>query len=196
MKKREGFTSRELQAQERRAQLIDTALDVFAAKGLDAATIKDLAEAAGVAQGLLYHYFRSKEELLWAVVERHGFADELTQILTTSHDRPAEQVLTEVVQGFYGLVTRKDKLVRVVLRESQTNPEIAQRFRALIRAGVELLSRYLAARVAVGELRPHNPEVVGRSLMYSTVMVYLTRGPAPTYLPELVDLALHGIKAQ
>jgi TetR/AcrR family transcriptional regulator, cholesterol catabolism regulator len=61
---------RRQRAEARRVQLIDTALEVFAAKGFDAATVKDLSEAAGVAEGLLYHYFRSKEDLLRAALER------------------------------------------------------------------------------------------------------------------------------
>jgi Bacterial regulatory proteins, tetR family len=44
--------TRRRQAQERREQLIDTALEVFAAKGLENATVKDLSEAAGVGAGL------------------------------------------------------------------------------------------------------------------------------------------------
>ena len=41
------------QAEARRAQLIDTAQDVFAARGLEAATVKDLSDTARIAQGLL-----------------------------------------------------------------------------------------------------------------------------------------------
>src|SRR5579871_543324 len=51
------MTRRTQQAEERREQLIDTALRVFAEKGWDATSIPDLARAAGVAQGLMYHYF-------------------------------------------------------------------------------------------------------------------------------------------
>src|SRR4029453_9176360 len=87
-------------AEARRLQLIDTALDVFAAKGLEAATIKDLSDAAGVAQGLLYQYFRSKEELLEAVLQRHYFLPEIRRITSPDRDRPAAEVLLEVALGF------------------------------------------------------------------------------------------------
>src|SRR5947207_13797278 len=56
-------TRRAAQARGRRAQLLDAALALFAAQGFERATIKDLSEAAGVAQGLVYHYFRGKDEL-------------------------------------------------------------------------------------------------------------------------------------
>src|SRR5258708_28607943 len=93
-------SSRRRQAEERRAQLLATALDVFAAKGLDGATVKDLSDAAGVAQGLLYHYFRSKEELLQAVLDEHYFLPELRRIAAPDRDRPAAEVLVELALGF------------------------------------------------------------------------------------------------
>lgn len=49
-------------------QILDSALDVFAHKGFHSATINDIAQKAGVAMGLLHHYFSSKEELLSHIV--------------------------------------------------------------------------------------------------------------------------------
>lgn len=49
-------------------QILDAALDVFAHKGFHSATITDIAKKAGIAKGLLYHYFNSKEELLYHIV--------------------------------------------------------------------------------------------------------------------------------
>lgn len=48
--------------QQRVIQILDAALDVFAHKGFHSATIADIAQKAGVAKGLLYHYYNSKEE--------------------------------------------------------------------------------------------------------------------------------------
>ena len=49
---------------DRRQELLDAAVRVFARKGFRAARVGDIAEEAGVAHGLLYHYFRSKDEVL------------------------------------------------------------------------------------------------------------------------------------
>lgn len=54
--------------QQRVKQIADAALEIFAHKGYHSATIADIAIKAGVAKGLLYHYFRSKEELLYHIV--------------------------------------------------------------------------------------------------------------------------------
>src|SRR5258707_10633125 len=86
-------TRRELQAQERRNQLIDAALALFAEKGLDSTTIKDLAARVGVAQGLIYHYFVRKEDLLVAVIERHNFIGEMAEVFLAAGGRPVREAL-------------------------------------------------------------------------------------------------------
>ena len=63
------MTARSQQAQRRREELIDAALAVFGAKGIDGASIKDIAVAASVTPGLLYHYFDSKEDLVALILD-------------------------------------------------------------------------------------------------------------------------------
>lgn len=55
-----------------RAHLLDAALRTFAAHGYEGASVRQIADEAGVAPGLLYHYFASKEALLQALFERSG----------------------------------------------------------------------------------------------------------------------------
>lgn len=55
---------------ERRRQIMDAALKIFAQKGLAATMISDIAAACDLSYGLIYHYFHDKEELYLALVER------------------------------------------------------------------------------------------------------------------------------
>ncbi|HWI66464.1 MAG TPA: TetR/AcrR family transcriptional regulator [Symbiobacteriaceae bacterium] len=190
------MTSREIQAEARRNQLIDTALTVFAEKGVENATTKDLAEAAGVAQGLMYHYFRSKEDLLLAVMEKHGFMPDLRRILAVGHDRPAAAVLLEIALGFQAMLENRQPLVRVVFREAWTNPDVGRVLGGMIHEAAEGIARYLAARVAAGELRPHNPDVAARTFLHSIFMANLTRVPMAIYIPEMVENVLKGLEAR
>ena len=187
---------RERQAEERRNQLVDVSLRLFAEKGFERTTIKDISEVAGVAQGLIYHYFASKDELLFAAVDRHGFRPELRRILSASYERPAGEVLLEIATGFSALLMEKDDLVRVFFRESQVNPEVGKRLANVVSEGVGLLARYLAARIAVGELRPHEPEVTARTLLYTVQMLHLTGMSADDFLPAMVENLLRGIEAE
>lgn len=63
-----------------RNAILDSAMNVFAEKGLHAATVSNVAEAAGLAKGTLYIYFESKDALTTAIVNRH-FASISQQIL-------------------------------------------------------------------------------------------------------------------
>jgi AcrR family transcriptional regulator len=175
----------------RRHQLIDAALALFAEKGYENATIKDLAEACGVAPGLVYHYFDSKEDLLLAVFEKHGFAAEMERVLLPSFDKPASEVLMQVVQGYHDLLVERESFVRMIVREAMTNPELEARWTAMCNTGVQTLARYLAARVAAGELRPHDTEISARMLTHPVVVMRLTGGKGE--LSSIVSCLLDGI---
>lgn len=54
---------------ERREQILTAALKLFASKGLAAARMSDLSKSTGISQGLVYHYYRSKEELFTSLVD-------------------------------------------------------------------------------------------------------------------------------
>ncbi|WP_420422401.1 TetR/AcrR family transcriptional regulator [Simkania sp.] len=56
--------------QERKMEIIDAAHDLFQEKGYDTVTMQDVMNQLGIAKGTIYHYFRSKEELLEVVIEK------------------------------------------------------------------------------------------------------------------------------
>lgn len=74
--------------QEKRELILETALEVFATHGYHGASISTIANHAGIAKGLIYNYFDSKEELLKAILQkgiediRYVFNDSLRTVLT------------------------------------------------------------------------------------------------------------------
>jgi AcrR family transcriptional regulator len=189
-------TRRDQQAEERRQQLLDTALVLFAQRGFENTSIKDLSEAAGVAQGLVYHYFPSKEAVLFAILEQRNFRPELRRLLEVAPERPAMEVLQEVASRLLALLAEREYFMRIVLREMQINPQVADLLQQRIQDGVELLAAYLDTRIQAGELRPHDPRVTARALFYTVVMLHLTHTADTGFLPAFVSTLLHGIKAR
>ena len=57
------MTDRSIAQEEKRKLILDSAVRVFARRGYHGSRVGDIAEEAGVAHGLLYHYFASKEEV-------------------------------------------------------------------------------------------------------------------------------------
>jgi AcrR family transcriptional regulator len=183
---------RDQHAEERRNQLIDVALELFAEKGWENTSVKDLAEVGGVAPGLIYHYFSSKEDLLLAVFDKHSFMSDLGKLLAPATEQPASVVLLDVARAYYKLLSKKDPFVRMFLREAMTNPEFEKRWIDQCNMAVEMLSKYLDARVTAGELRPHNTHISARMLIHPIAILRLTGGGIEE-VADLVQCLLEGI---
>jgi AcrR family transcriptional regulator len=166
--------TRKDQAEERRIQILDIALEVFAAKGFAGTSVKDIAGAAGISQGLMYHYYPSKEALLEATIEYHGFLPQLRQILNNNKERSIKEVVTEIAENFLTLLDKKRTLVRLLVSEIQVNPEVRNAWADICREGSSLLQEYLEAFVQKGELRRHNTEVTARMIFNIIFMYHFT----------------------
>lgn len=186
-------TRRQEQARERREHLIESALSVFAERGVRGASVKDLSEAAGVANGLLYHYFRDKQDLLRAVVERNDFVPEMRQALRAQDGRPVREVLTAFLGRFAELLAANDRMVRLYVREAQTDARVRERWLEMVTTGAEAVAEYLRAQVAAGKLRPHDTSVAAVSLLHTVFMAHLTGIPRGEYTERLAEHLLDGI---
>jgi AcrR family transcriptional regulator len=186
-------TGRRAQAQWRRERLLDAALATFVDKGIDGATVKDITAAAGVTQGLLYHYFDDKDALVQAILEERGFLPELRRLLTEPPGRPAAVVLPALAAGFRRLLADHAELVTLFFAAARANPIVRADLQAFVTEGQQLLADYLAARVAVGELRPHDTRTAAQ-LLLSTLAIGQVTG-SDTDPAAVVELLLHGLTA-
>jgi AcrR family transcriptional regulator len=189
-------SKRERQAEQRRNQLIDTALTLFAEHGIEATRVSDIAQRAGVAQGLLYHYFPSKDALLAAIIERHGPLRMLADVLETPTDRPARETLLTLGMRLYALAQERRTLLQLIVREIIWRPETRGVGMAVREQALTMLARYLQSRVAAGELRPHDSLVVGQTLASAIIVVVFAQLPVDPYITGAIDVILQGISAQ
>jgi TetR/AcrR family transcriptional regulator, cholesterol catabolism regulator len=166
---------RTVQAEERRLQILDVALTVFASHGFNGTSIKDIAEAAGISQGLMYHYFASKEILLEEVVKQHSFLPQLKLILIDAKKHPVDKVFDEIANKFLEMLDSKSKLVRIFVQEIASNPAVFNAWSNLCREGVILLQDYLDYGVSRGELKPQKTEVTARCLFGMLFMYHFTQ---------------------
>jgi AcrR family transcriptional regulator len=184
---------RRAQAQWRRQRLLDAALATFVDKGIDGATVKDITAAAGVTQGLLYHYFDGKDALLLAILQERGFLPQLRRLLAGAPDRPAHVVLPELAAGFRRLLAQHADLVALFFAAGRANTAIRAGRQRFVAEGQQLLADYLTTRVAAGELRPHDTRTTAQ-LLLSTVALGQVTG-ADTDPAAVVDVLLHGLAA-
>jgi TetR/AcrR family transcriptional regulator, cholesterol catabolism regulator len=195
--------SRKIQAEESRLRILDTALLVFAEKGFTRTTIKDIADAAGISSGLMYHYFPGKKELLSATIEHHSFLPELRRILTGQENLPGGQVLKEIAGKFLNTLDAKKSLVKILIRDVAYDPKYSDAWTKLCQEGVSLLQKYIEGCIKRGEFRPHNAEVTARSMLATIVMFHFTREVFKSsqvtrseYIEEVFNNTLKGIEAK
>jgi AcrR family transcriptional regulator len=185
--------SRREQAEWRRERLLDAALEVFVDKGIDRASVKDIAHAAGATPGLLYHYFDGKEALLATLLQERTFLPTLRRQLAAAGGRSATEVLPQMVRNYREVLAQNQGLISLFFSASSTNQHVRAAMAEFVAEGQRLLTEYLDARVAAGELREHDTRLFAQTLLAS---VAASRHMGADTDPEqLVDLLINGTAA-
>ena len=122
-------TVRQRMAAARREQILETALKLFAERGFDATSTRQIAKEVGVAEGLIFHYFPTKASLLTAILEdrlegRRAFRTRLRPLLDDAGGKPAPEVLGAVASGWLATLRRDEEFIVVLFAAAQTNPEV------------------------------------------------------------------------
>jgi TetR/AcrR family transcriptional regulator, fatty acid metabolism regulator protein len=103
--------------QDKRKRILDAAIRVFAEHGYHGARVGDIAEDAGVAHGLLYHYFSSKDEVLRTIfVENWGELIGRFRTVAASEE-PADEKLEGIAKILLRTWRNDSALVTVMVRE-------------------------------------------------------------------------------
>lgn len=107
-----------------RERILQSAIDTFSQYGFDKTRMEDIAEAAKLAKGTLYLYFKSKEDLFYAICERdlNKLKDQLSNMFTTKQD-----FLSDVGMFYdnYRKMTHDgEKVIIEALAESSRNPKL------------------------------------------------------------------------
>jgi AcrR family transcriptional regulator len=127
------LTERGTAAEEKRRVILDAAARVFARKGFHTSRVGDIAEEAGVAHGLLYHYFASKDEVLETIFREHwGALLDRVHAAEETGDDPVEQ-LRAIANAMFSAWLREPDVVRVVIREIARTEEISEHVGQLVR---------------------------------------------------------------
>jgi AcrR family transcriptional regulator len=188
-------TQRNLQAENRRNQLLDIALVLFAERGIENVSIKTLATEAQVAQGLIYYYFESKEALLAAVFQRENPFPQVRAIIEQISGLPVQEGLLQFTRGLALLMPEKRNIFRIMLREL-----ISPRTHLLIQAlpsqeeAIKQLMQYFQERINAGELKPHQPDIPIQMLISSFLISLVAEQPLELLGPQLVETILDGIR--
>ena len=160
--------------EEKRRQILDAAVRAFARKGYHACRVGEIAEEAGVAYGLVYHYFGSKEELLETI-----FRETWTQMLSRVQEvreegGPASEQVRKVTALLLRTWRRDPDLVRVLVHEVTRSPEQLPRQIDEISHAYEALEGIIAHGQETGEFRDDFDAQLAATIFYGALEEVLT----------------------
>ena len=177
---------------------------MFARKGFHSARVGDIAEEAGVAHGLLYHYFRSKDEVLETIFrETWDLLQADTERIERS-DAPLSEQLRRFARIYLGSWIATPDLVSVLVREIARGPGVGGGW-VEIRGVIESLQRMIEAAKKRGDVRRDCNTVLATWGIYGALEEILTGwvlGQLPAREPDVeravstvVDVAWAGLAA-
>ncbi|HEX6540318.1 MAG TPA: helix-turn-helix domain-containing protein, partial [Ktedonobacterales bacterium] len=186
----------------RRTQILDAATRVFASKGFNRATIRDVAQAAGIADGTIYNYFANKTDLLMGLLDRLNDTERrpvsLAQVADTSLAGFFRAYLCERVEALWS----NADLFRAVLPELLANPDLRARYYdEVVAPTMTLAEAAIGGLIASGTVRdldlPLSMRIVAGSVLGLMVLQLLgdeTLAARWQEIPDvLADLLLPGL---
>jgi AcrR family transcriptional regulator len=152
---------------DRRAQILDAAFEEFAAKGFKGATIKSIAQAAGLqSPALIYWYFPDKDALFREVLGSRIPVVRAVTDPTNLMDLPPEELLPKIGRAYFAFEQLDAQTLRLVVAEALRRPEVAEMF---VRSGpgrvLDFLKAYLEHQIELGRLRPHDVRSSARAFI-------------------------------
>src|ERR687893_2915415 len=172
---------------DRRGQILEAAFEEFAAKGFKGATIKSIAQAAGLqSPALIYWYFPDKEALFREVLESR------IPVLRAVRDParllvlPPEEVLPNIARRYLSTFDDRatQRMARLIVGEAMRRPEVSEVFgNAVIKRVLGFLKSYMTRQVELGRLRPHDV----RSSARAFIGMLLPQAGGKLFFPTIRD---------
>lgn len=150
--------------EDRRRAILDQAAQLYASRGFLGASVADLASACGMSKSLIYHYYPSKEDILFAVMSRHIDAmNEAADEVVVSDRQPA-LMFRELIHAFMDLYVVAGAEQKALLNEMSNLPEGRR---------AELVSRQRRLITIVQSLLANaRPDLAGSPALRPTVMLF------------------------
>lgn len=155
-------------SEERRAQILRAATELFARQGFNGTTTREIADRVGVEETILFRLFPSKRELYWAVIDEKR--------RTTSAPKPLESQLTSetnerkmfttIAEGILERNTKDSTLTRLLLFSGLEEHELSERFfQTYIAEYYETLAGYVRRRIQQGAYHNVDPLLAARAFL-------------------------------
>lgn len=186
----------------RRQDILEAGLKLFAEKGYNGSTTAEIARAAGVAEGTIFRHFPTKKDLLIAVLE-----PKVLEGLVQLNKEHSEDTPTEFFRCFLRnrleLIKKNESLIRLMFAEAQYHIEVREAlFNGIIGQAISITKPWFEKGVERGDFRalpflPTMRSFMGMVMIYGLFgHVFIGLSPEKTIeeaTDHILDLFLHGL---
>jgi AcrR family transcriptional regulator len=198
-----------LAGEDRRTQILGVAMELFAGRGFRGTTTRQIAQASGVNEAIIFRHFPRKQDLYWAVIEQKcrdaGERKELLRKRLAEH-RPDHEIFADIAEDLLNLHRRDPSRSRLFLFAALENHKLSDRFfETYIVKYYEVLAQHIAQRVREGIFRPVDSLLAARGFLGMVVYHFWIQDVfggerhqqfAPRQVAEtLADIWLRGVRA-
>jgi TetR/AcrR family transcriptional regulator, fatty acid metabolism regulator protein len=168
-------TARSKSAADKRRLILDAAVRVFARQGFHACRVSDIADEAGVAYGLVYHYFASKDEVLDTLfLERWNVMLEVIRRVD-SEQRPVRDKLEVIASFIVDSYQHDPELMKVIIVEvTRAANSFGNTHIATIREAYELIGGMISEAQEAGQFKPEIDSRFAAMAFYGAIEQLLT----------------------
>jgi AcrR family transcriptional regulator len=192
------------QHEERFHEILEASLHLFARHGYEKTSIDRIAKAIKATKGLVYYYFRSKEDILEAMVTAYDFTPAIATIGKIDPQVPVEEALALIIRGSISLLDSRVEYVRFLYTEGQFIHRQSERLmREILDRWTGAVTVFLEGRVASGELVSHDCSLASFHVTDAVLAYFLktrvvdppsrTRIRGSDYFAHWLGCFLHGL---
>lgn len=164
----------ELNLPEKEQKILESAIQVFSEKGFSAATTSEIAKIAGVAEGTIFRYFKTKKDILRSILiqtikimSSRFVLGNVEKIFHSSGDKDLRSVLKEFIYDRMKLVESIFPMARVVISEALYHEDVREAlYQNIIVGALDIFRGFHSVMVQKGMMRSDvEPEVLLRSIL-------------------------------
>jgi AcrR family transcriptional regulator len=206
LKKRPKTERMQHRIEERREKILSAASSVFAEKGYQRATTREIADLAGVSEGLIYSYFETKDHLLLAILEKLASSG-LDELAFEGEDQATNQnILRRTIQIRHGFLDEMDSMMRATMGEAISNAHFRDHyFEQLVNPALKSMEKEIEQWIQSGKIDPTDPKAASRFLLAEIIGLFFLRAindpyinqnwPDKNFLKQISDYFLDGLSS-
>ncbi|MDE4543277.1 TetR/AcrR family transcriptional regulator [Thermoanaerobacterium sp. R66] len=192
-------------------KIINASIELFSEKGFDSTKTSEIAKNAGIAEGTIFRYFKTKKDILMSIVTKaiQFFSEKfivlpLNKVLHS--EKPEEEILADLLKDRYEMITKNFSIIKVIGTEALTKEKIREKLveHVAIKT-LEIGEEFYQSGIEKGIFRDLPPRTVVRSLFGSVMMLIAEQQFFPDdkkskdvekEISTIVEIFMNGIKSR